>query len=222
MGDIPYNGVGRATCCPIPVIERTPIVIFMGAFDQGGLSMKPFVLDRNRAQLLMIDIQEKLCPAMYNRERICRNTGILLEAANLLKLPVKVTEQYPRGLGGTVGELEKILPSHTHKFEKVHFSCYSEPGFHHFIQQAGRSQVVVAGIESHICVLATVLEMLRDNYDVAVVADATGSRKRKHHVMALDAMGQAGAFIVPMETAVFQLLGQSGTPEFKSLLRHFK
>lgn len=184
--------------------------------------MKPFVLDRGQAQLLVIDVQEKLCPAIYNHGTVCRNTGILLETAGLLDLPVKVTEQYPKGLGGTVEDLEALLPRNTHKFEKVHFSCYSEPGFHHFIQQAGRTQVVVVGIESHICVLATVLEMLRDNYNVAVVADATGSRKRKHHLMALDAMGQAGAFIVPMETAVYQLLGQSGTPEFKALLRHFK
>ncbi len=184
--------------------------------------MKPFVLDRNQAQLLLIDVQEKLCPAMYNREKVCKNAGILLEAAQLMEIPVKVTEQYPRGLGGTVAELAEKFPENTHKFEKVHFSCYGEPGFHHFIQQAERTQVVVAGIEGHICVLATVLEMLKDNYNVAVVADATGSRRRKHHRMALEAMGQAGAFIVPVETAVYQLLGQSGTPEFKALLKHFK
>lgn len=184
--------------------------------------MKPFVLDRNQAQLLLIDVQEKLCPSMYNRDKVCRNSGILLETAGLLDIPVKVTEQYPKGLGGTVTELEEKLPGNAHKFEKVHFSCYSEPGFHHFIQQAGRSQIIVAGIEGHICVLATVLEMLKDNYSVAVVADATGSRRRKHHKLALEAMGQAGAFIVPMETAVYQLLGQSGTPEFKTLLRHFR
>lgn len=184
--------------------------------------MIPFRIDPRRAQLLVIDLQEKMLPAVSGWEKVARNTGILLEACKVTTVPVKYTEHYPKGLGRTVPSVIEKLPSQAGKMEKIHFSCCMEDGFEEFLRTEGRDQVIVAGVESHICVLGTVMDLLAMDLRVAVAADACSSRDPDHHRLACDAMLSAGALVVPVETVVYQLLGRAGTEQFKSMLPFFK
>lgn len=184
--------------------------------------MKPFSIDAQRSQLLLIDMQEKMLPAVAGWESVAKNAEILLKACEIMKVPVKVTEHYPKGLGNTITSVNRNLPSGTERFEKISFSCCGETGFDKFLRCEGRNIVVVAGVESHICVLGTVMDLLAMGHSVAVAADACSSRNSEHHRMACDAMASAGAMVVPVETVVYQMLGRAGTEQFKSMLPMFK
>lgn len=184
--------------------------------------MRPFIIDAERALLLVIDVQEKLLPLISGAQAVEKNISVLVKAAETLHLPLKVTEQYPRGLGATTEAVASSLTEGARRFEKTHFSCYAEEGFADYLSEPGRDQVVVCGVEAHICVLATVMELLGHGYQVIVAADAVSSRQEEHRLLALKAMSQAGALVVPMETVVYQMLRRSGTAEFKALLAHFR
>lgn len=184
--------------------------------------MKPFTLKADRTLFLMIDIQEKLLPAISGHEQVLKNSIKLSKAAKILDIPMKYTEQYPRGLGGTTGELFQVLPDGTERFEKSHFSCMDEAGFETFLIDQGRDQVVIFGIESHICVFSTVMAMLEKGMKVAVAVDACGSRSDCNHNYAMDNLGRCGALILPSESVIYQLICRSGTPQFKELLPLFK
>ena len=169
-----------------------------------------------RASLLVVDIQTRLVPAMHSGERVVANAGILMASARRLGIPLLVSEQYPRGLGPTVPELSKYL-SEKETFEKVEFSCLGNAAYRRAFESLGRKQVVVTGIEAHVCVMQTVLDLLDAGYETAVVADAVSSRTPENHRHALDRMARAGAEIVTTEMVVFEWLGKAGTPEFKEL-----
>ena len=174
-------------------------------------------------RFLMIDIQERLLPSIHANDAVVANSRRLLAAARLLDVPVFYTEQYPKGIGVTVGELMKALPETAKRFEKTHFSCVDEPGFKDFLyDQDVQTVTVVWGTEAHICVLSTVMDMLDCGKRVAVVSDASCSRTRENRDMAMDAMRAAGALVLPTETVVYQLLGRSGTDAFKAMLPFFK
>ncbi|HHV53469.1 MAG TPA: isochorismatase family protein [Synergistaceae bacterium] len=184
--------------------------------------MVPFVLQSSKSQLLLVDMQEKLLPAMQNNDEIAKNAKTLLKAADLLGIPVKYTEHYPSGLGPTVEVVRQTLPPSSMRFEKVHFSCWAEAGFADFIRNGSRDQIVMAGIESHICVLSTALDLLKEGYQVAVSLDAVGSRRSHHHESALRALASAGALVVPTETIVYQWLARAATEAFRAMLPYFK
>lgn len=184
--------------------------------------MTAFTLNRKDAVLLMIDIQSKLLPAIYGHDEIENNASRLLKSATTLGVPLLFTEQYPKGLGSTVDGISSLIPQESEYLSKTHFCCTLEPDFEKMLKDRNRSQVIVFGIESHICVLSTVLELLKRRMEVAVVEDGCGSRKRAHHELAMSAMANAGALIVPCESIIYQLLEKSGTPEFKELLPLFK
>lgn len=184
--------------------------------------MSTFRLRRNSAQLLMIDIQERLLPAIHNHETIHRNVLKLARAADVLKIPFCYTEQYPKGLGATDGALLQALPQGVVRFEKNAFSCCDEEGFEAVVEAQNRPIVVLFGIETHICVLATALDLLESGHRVAVAADACGSRLKEHSTLALNVMRSAGALILPVETVIYHIMERSGTPEFKALLPLFK
>ena len=179
-------------------------------------------LRSGEVSFLMIDIQEKLFPNIENQEEINKNSQRLLAAARLLDVPFIYTEQYPKGIGHTYADLMKSLPENPVRFEKSAFSCMDEPGFSQLLDGTGKRSFAVWGIETHICVLTTVMDMLNEGYDVAVVADACGSRTSKNRDTALSSMSENGALIVSTETAVYQLLEKSGTPQFKAMLPFFK
>jgi nicotinamidase-related amidase len=166
--------------------------------------------------LVVIDMQEKLVPAMQAPARTIRNTRNLLRAAEELSVPILLTEQYPKGLGPTVPEIRsstnaQIIP-------KMHFSCMEEPVFADALKKLGRRQVVLAGMEAHICVVQTAASLLEQGYEVFVVSDATASRSLESEQACLARLSAANAGIVTTEMVLFEWLGNAGTPAFKAIL----
>lgn len=183
--------------------------------------MEPINLCRDDVLFLMIDIQEKLMPAIENSEQVGAESERLLRAADVMNVPLVITEQYPKGLGSTLASL-RTLASRAPVFSKTGFSCYEADGFEQELVKLNRKSVVLFGVETHICVLSTAMELRREGYQVVVVGDACGSRKAKNHEMASAALLAADIAVLPTETVVYQLLERSGTPEFKALLPYFK
>lgn len=184
--------------------------------------MTPFTLDPEKSRLLVIDMQARLLPVISDGEHMISNLKILLKACSVTKTPVVYTEHYPKGLGGVPDDLKDTMPEESKRFEKIHFSCCREPGFTGLLRPEGRKQVVVSGIESHICVLGTVMDLLADGFHIALVSDACSSRKREHHEEALRAITGAGGLVVPTETVVYQLLQRAGTEQFRAMLPFFR
>jgi nicotinamidase-related amidase len=179
-------------------------------------------LRKENVALLMIDIQEKLLPVIYGKDEIVKNTVRLLKAVEVFEIPMIYTEQYPKGIGNTVPSLLEALPASATRYEKNTFSCCDEDGFSERLKGLGRSLIVVFGIESHICVLSTVMDLLQHGIKVVVAADACGSRNPCNHNLALDEARACGASILPTESIVYQIIGRSGTQEFKTMLPFFK
>ena len=168
--------------------------------------------------MVVVDLQEKLLPAIANRERILRNSVLLLELANVLALPVVLTTQYSRGLGPTVPDVLAAAPGAA-PLDKVSFGCFGSPEFLERLKGlAGRDQLVVAGIESHICVAQTVLGALERGYTVHVASDAVGSRSEENRAVGLGRMERAGALVSSTEMAIYELLGRSDGSAFKRML----
>jgi nicotinamidase-related amidase len=173
------------------------------------------LLERGKSQLLMVDVQERLLPAMSDPTQVLKNGAHLLEAARTLAVPVVVSEQYPAGLGRTVPDLANLAPANA-VHEKIEFSCFANPALHGALSGAGK-QTVIFGIEAHVCVLQTALEMAMDSHDVTVVVDAVGSRVADSKEIALRRMQDAGVRVVTTEMVLFEWLRRAGTPEFKAL-----
>lgn len=183
--------------------------------------MKHFILSRENALLIIIDVQERLAVVMERKDRVVTNCQHLIEAAKLLDIPLIVTEQYPKGLGPTIPEIRSVLPSYA-PLEKIDFSCCGESSFIDKISYYGRKQIIVAGMETHVCVLQTTLDLLKEGYPVHVVDDAVCSRKDENYRTALDLMRDAGAVINCTETVLFQLLKRAGTDEFRTISKRIK
>ena len=179
-------------------------------------------LRKENAAMLMIDVQEKLLPVITGKDEIVKNTVKLMKAAETLEVPVMYTEQYPKGIGCTVSQLLEALPATTVRFEKNTFSCCDESGFNEKLSGLNRSSIIVFGIESHICVLATVMDILPQGIKVVIAEDACGSRNPRHHDLAMEEARACGASILPTESIIYHMLLRSGTQEFKSLLPLFK
>ena len=177
-----------------------------------------FLLQPTRALLVVIDVQEKLCAAMDQDKLhdLVRNTGILLDSAQELDVPVVYTEQYVKGLGPTVAGLKEKAPGAA-CHEKLSFSCCGNETFREQLKQSGRTQIIVCGMETHVCVLQTVIDLLDDGYTVHVVTDAVISRNGDNRRAALETMTLAGAVPTSTEAAAFQLLKIAGTASFRKL-----
>ncbi len=177
------------------------------------------LVDATKSSLLIVDVQERLLPAMADGAGVVSRCSILLKAAKALHVPVTVSEQYPKGLGHTVAALKADIGNGP-VFEKLSFSCWRDISLRaHFIghHDTGRPQVIIAGIEAHVCVAQTALDLAQSGFGVFVVADAVSSRTENSAALALTRMGQAGIAVINTEMAVFELLGKAGTPEFKLL-----
>jgi len=181
----------------------------------------PMKLTRDQSVLVVIDVQERLFPAMDadHREEVMRNIKVLVAAARRLLVPVVVTEQYPKGLGHTLQELRDALPPRLDPVEKVAFSCWGVEPFRSRLAATGTRRVILAGIEAHVCVLMSALDLLAEGYAVHVVADAVTSRAQANWRLAMAQFRQAGAVVTTTETVLFQLLGQADTEDFKELAR---
>ncbi|HSC34537.1 MAG TPA: hydrolase [Thermodesulfobacteriota bacterium] len=176
-------------------------------------------LKKEDTTLVVVDMQEKLMSAMPDTESgvAVKNVKILLEAAKVLDIPVHVTEQYPKGLGPTIGEIKESAGEGFHPVEKLVFSCARSPEFMDALKDHGRSSVILCGVETHVCVLQTAIDLVNDGYRVYVPADAVVSRKEIDWKMAIDLMDKAGAVIGTTEAFLFQLLERAGTDEFKQI-----
>jgi nicotinamidase-related amidase len=171
-----------------------------------------------RPVLAIVDVQERLFAAMdaERRDEMIRNLKILATLARRLALPVVVTEQYPKGLGHTLPELRTLLEPVV-PVEKTAFSCCGADGFTAALREAGAEHVLLAGLEAHVCVLLTALDLLAGGVRVSVVADATCSRRRERQELGLAQARQAGAVVTATETVVFQLLGHADTDLFREI-----
>lgn len=172
----------------------------------------------NSPVLVIVDVQERLFNAMdaERRDDMVANVKILVSAARRLGVPVLVTEQYPRGLGRTLPEVRTLL-SDAPSFEKTAFSCAKAEGFVDHLRTLGAQHVILTGIEAHVCVLLTALDLLTQGVHVSVVADAVCSRRPANLEIGLAQARQAGAIITATETVVFQLLGSADSDAFREL-----
>ncbi len=173
----------------------------------------PRTLDRGRAALVVIDVQEAFAKAVQQFEEVVRQTAILVRGARTLELPVLVTEQYPRGLGDTVGPVREALGDAVERLPKTVFSAARADGF----DLAGRDQALVCGIETHVCVNQTVHDLLAGGVEVHVPVDAVSSRSEANRELGLRKMEESGAILTSVETALFELLGAAGSDEFKTI-----
>lgn len=178
------------------------------------------LLNKEKSGFLLVDVQEKLTPHVLYAEDLVTRCQWLIRLANDLDVPLVVSEQYPRGLGNTIESL-RVLTSNQQCIDKVHFSCYREPNFINHWQSIGRKQVVIAGIETHVCVMQTAMDMHSSGLDVFVVVNAVSSRHEVDHKYGLKRMKQAGIHLVTTEMVFFEWVGQAGTPEFKALSQSY-
>jgi len=165
----------------------------------------------------VVDIQQKLAPAMTEGTVALANNVKLLQAAIELDVPYLVSEQYPKGIGHTVDELASLIDK-SFVVEKMTFSCLGEDHIRKVISQTGKKQIIVSGMETHVCVLQTVLDLLNAGYQVFVVADSVASRTNANKELGLGRMRQCGAQIVTTEMVLFEWLERAGTAEFKKVL----
>jgi nicotinamidase-related amidase len=166
--------------------------------------------------LLVIDVQEKLLPKILDAAALTRNIAFLIDGARLLDMPVQATEQYPRGLGATVAELAQRLPERP---DKTAFSSCAVPAVVETFHREARPKVVLAGIETHVCVLHTALDLLAEDFRVFIPVDAVSARYRIDHDTALRRLEQAGAILTTAEGCLFEWIGGSSHPRFKDISR---
>jgi nicotinamidase-related amidase len=170
------------------------------------------LLERDRTALVVVDVQEGFRPVVGEFDAVARNAGLLVQGARILDVPVLVTEQYPRGLGETVPEVADHLDG-APRLDKVEFDATEVEGF----DLAGRDQVLLCGIEAHVCVAQTVAGLLDRDLDVQVATDAVSSRTAANRRAGLAKIEASGAMLTSTEMALFELLGRAGTPEFKEV-----
>ena len=184
-----------------------------------------FKINTGDALLVVIDVQEKLSAAMPEDVVLAAisKAAVLMDAAEVLGLPVIVTEQYPKGLGCTVAALEeRIAQQGIDKISKLSFSCCGEPDFMAALEKSHRKTVILCGQETHVCVLQTALDLLELGYWVFVAGDAVCSREVVNWQFALDELRQAGCVVEPVESMLFKMLGRAGTAEFKAISKLVK
>lgn len=189
--------------------------------DYAEVARRPLVPER--CALIVVDIQEKLLPPIFEKERLVRNAQLLIRLAGVLKIPTLLSTQYSRGLGNTVPGIASLLPD-TDPIEKSVFSCFGSDVFCSALKRlpGNRSIVILCGMESHICVAQTALAALREGYLVHVASDAVSSRTEWNWKIGLDRMRAGGAVISSTEMVIYEALGSAGTPAFRDMLKYLK
>lgn len=182
--------------------------------------MDKFILTEEETVFMVVDIQERLVPAMPEGQKVIRNTNILLNLCKKLDIPIIVTEQYPKGLGKTVSEVSDNLGELT-VYEKISYTGYTDD-VKSALKQLGKKKVIIAGIETHVCVLQTTRDLLANGYQVFVLGDAVSSRTKENYQNGLSLMSAMGAVVTNTETVVFDILKQAGTPLFKEMSKLIK
>jgi len=189
--------------------------------DTADVARQP--LQTEHCALIVVDIQEKLLPPIFNNDELVKNSQLLVRLANILKLPMIVTTQYVKGLGPTVPQIASLL-ANAQPIDKMQFGCFGSNEFRSALKAmpGNRNTLLVCGMEAHICVMQTVLGALNDGYLVHVASDAIGSRVRWNWDIGIDRMRAAGSVISTTEMMIYELLHASGTPQFKEMLPYLK
>lgn len=180
----------------------------------------PLILKKETSALLIVDIQEKILPVMHSPDAVAENTIKLIKGFKVMEVPIFYTEQYPKGLGCTVPEIASLLDFPA--IQKMSFSCCDETSIMEQLKSKKIFQVVVCGIESHVCVQQTVLDLMANDFQVDVAADAVSSRRESDYRTALERMAKAGAEITSAESILFELLRVSGTDQFRAISKIVK
>ncbi len=189
--------------------------------DYAELARQP--LEPERCALLVVDIQEKLLPPIFQKDQLVRNSKLLIRVASVLKIPAVISTQYAKGLGETVPEIASLLPE-TEAIDKDQFSCFGSDHFCALLKRlpGKRNTLLLCGMESHICVMQTALAALREGYLVHVASDAVSSRTEWNWKIGLERMRAAGAVISSTEMMIYELIRSSSSPAFKEMLPHLK
>ena len=174
------------------------------------------LLDRAKSALLIVDVQERLTPVMTDPRRVIHNCHLLIRAAQRLQIPALASEQYPKGLGPTMVHLRSLLPEDD-ILPKLHFSGAGDETILARLKSLEKPQIVIAGIEAHVCVLQTALDLKMRGFTPAVVADACASRREDSERLAWNRLGQSGIPLVSVEMTIFEWLNRAGNTEFKEL-----
>jgi nicotinamidase-related amidase len=175
-------------------------------------------LERARTALVVIDVQERLFPFIHTHEALANEIVRLVRGARRLELPIVVTEQYPKGLGPTIEPVREALGPDYKPLEKMSFSCAGDAAFLTALDGIGREQILLCGIETHVCVYQTAIDLLDRGYRVYLVEDAVGSRAPHNRDLAIRRIEQGGGTLTSVEMALFEILEVSGTPEFKAIV----
>jgi nicotinamidase-related amidase len=189
--------------------------------DHSEMARRP--LETEQCALIVVDMQEKLLPPIWEKERLVRNVQLLIRLAGILKIPALVTTQYAKGLGNTVPGIASMLPDNP-PIDKLMFSCFGSDVFCSSLKRlpGQRTTVLLCGMETHICVMQTALGALREGYLVHVASDAVSSRTELNWRIGLDRMRAAGAILSSTEMMIYELLRSSGAPAFRELLPYLK
>jgi len=177
-------------------------------------------MEKDDTALVVIDMQEKFLPVIPDIKEVISNAEKVIKAFKILKMPIMTTEQYPKGLGKTVESISNLIK--IKPIEKVSFSCFGEEKFLKSIRKLNIKNLVLMGVESHVCVLNTAIDAIKRGYIVYVVVDATSSRKKVDYETSLKRMIQENIYLTTTETLFFQLLKKAGTPEFKEISKIIK
>ncbi len=205
----------------MPSTETFTGAVIPSETDYAEMARRP--LEAEQCALIVVDVQEKLLPPIWEKERFLRNVQLLTRLARILNMPALVTVQYAKGLGNTVPEIATLLPDST-PIDKLTFSCFGSDAFCPLLKRlpGRRTTVLLCGMETHICVMQTALGALREGYLVHVASDAVSSRTELNWRIGLDRMRAAGAILSSTEMMIYELLRSSGAPAFRELLPHLK
>lgn len=182
------------------------------------ISDKTYRLSRENTQAMVIDIQERLTPHIYDYENIVKKSVTLIKGLQALGIPIMLNEQYKKGLGDTLPEIRELLEEKNSKgFEKVTFSACDTDDSWHYLAQQNRSTILICGVESHVCVLQTALDLLDNGMQPVIIGDAVGSRFPYDKKLALRRIRRAGGVVTTVETVLFELCRSSDDPAFKTI-----
>jgi nicotinamidase-related amidase len=182
----------------------------------------PHLLHPDNALLVVIDMQEPFLRNIFERERVLTNVCTLLQGFNILRLPIISTTQYAERMGSIVPDVRRYLPHLLTPFDKMTFSCFADSAFASEVQRSGRKQIVLCGIESHICVSQTAHDLVAAGFQVHLGVDAVSSRTEANWRVGVDKMRQGGVILASVESVLYELLHEAGTPEFREVLQIIK
>ena len=188
------------------------------------MTRHPHILRREDTLLVVVDMQEPFLRQIHDRDRLIENVRLLVQSANVLGLPVLPTTQYADRMGGVLPEIAAVLPVHhaLEPLDKMSFSCAGQPDFVHAVRASRRHQLLLCGVETHICVSQTALDLTANGFQVHVAADAVSSRTLEKHKLGMERLRDSGVLPCAAEAAVYELLREAGSPEFKTLLKLVK